>query len=562
MASFEIRALEYNANANIWSARRIERALEYMRRMDLNTLVLNDVYLTNRVVYPASLFAGGTNATNIHQRYAEVYEEVYRLAPRGRSRRFVEIEYLRWVIGAAHSRDIKVYLNNKEITFPDSVIELRDDVLNGSVVCPTHPYWVEFIESKYDEMFTDLGDLDGMITSPGTGESRVTIAGNRCTCERCQDASRSDWYQSIILAMHRPAVRHGVDLVVRDFVFDKATQEDLAKAWAQLPDDIAVCLKNTPHDYYPTFPHNPRIADATTRPKWVEFDSMAQYFGWGVAPAITLDDLRSRLDHARSAGVTGILSRTDWEILEDHSCFDTPNILNLDAFARLAVEPATTDAQLFGAWLERQDAIAPGTGDEQREAIVDWVASVFTPSWSIIAGLLYADECVFNDSSSYPASVKQAFWLAEYKNSLRDWEPDKWDALVPTADNVRRLLDEKDAALARMDQVVAAAKSGNPGLTADFYDQLVAYLDVAAVYLRGFWHAARVALLTRHVAEVDTPQPALAVLADQAIGDLTEFSTQVDELAPSTTYPAFMLLSGDRLRALADDARQQVGIGL
>jgi len=36
-----------------------------------------------------------------------------------------------------------------------------------------------------------------------------------------------------------------------------------------LPGDIAYSMKNTPHDYYPTFPHNPASARCQgTRSSW------------------------------------------------------------------------------------------------------------------------------------------------------------------------------------------------------------------------------------------------------------------------------------------------------
>ena len=51
---------------------------------------------------------------------------------------------------------------------------------------------------------------------------------------------------------------------------------------------------------------------------------MGQYYGWGISPAVMIDDQRDRMRYALQHGVNGVLIRTDWESLDGHSCFRTP----------------------------------------------------------------------------------------------------------------------------------------------------------------------------------------------------------------------------------------------
>src|SRR3546814_9077768 len=89
--------------------------------------------------------------------------------------------------------------------------------------------------------------------------SDVCSSDLRCTCEICRRTPAEDWYRRLLSTMYGPIHAAGKTMVVRDFVFDLNTQTEIATVMEELPEDVIIALKNTPHDYYPTFPHNPRI---------------------------------------------------------------------------------------------------------------------------------------------------------------------------------------------------------------------------------------------------------------------------------------------------------------
>ena len=78
-------------------------------------------------------------------------------------------------------------------------------------------------------------------------------------------------------------------------------------------------------------------------------------------------------------------------------------------------------------------------------------------SWEITRRACYVQDCVFSDSTNYPVSLDHAFWLAEEKNSLRDWDPAKADALAPTEAVALAVMAEKDEAVSRAEALLVRA---------------------------------------------------------------------------------------------------------
>ncbi|TXT46052.1 MAG: Uncharacterized protein FD137_1323, partial [Spirochaetes bacterium] len=332
--------------------------------------------------------------------------------------------------------------------FPDVLLELFPELTKGGHVCACDPFWKNFLRVKYSELLEDVPDIAGIITSLGTGESRVSITSNRCTCPLCAAKSTEDWYLGLLSAMYEPLAAKGKRLVVRDFVFTKKNQDQLASQFDRLPGDVAIAIKNTPHDYYPTFPVNALIENLKGRDKWIEFDAMAQYFGWGIGPSILLEDFRTRFAHALAHGAKGVILRTDWESLDGHTAFDTPNIVNLYAGAALAGSGKAKDEEIVRLWVEDARGFKdPSMPEAIKEEATAWLASLLRRSWDVIKQGLFVQDCVFNDCSTFPVGYDQALWLTLEKNSLQDWKPEKAGAYDPGEANILAIIDEKEKAL-------------------------------------------------------------------------------------------------------------------
>ena len=563
---FRTRLLEINSEY-VWDFPWVQRALRFAQAHGLNTLALQRNDIIDQVVFPGRYFGADRRTyRNIFERYQDMYRTLYRYTPTRRSGPLQRRDYLRRVVHEARRYGIDVYLQNKELWFPEILLELHPELWKNGTVCATAPFWWEFVRTKYTELFEDLPGLAGIITAPATGESRVSISANRCTCARCRSTAPREWYRQLLEAMYEPIARVGKRLVVRDFVFDAAAQAEIVAAMEALPADVVIELKNTPHDYYPTFPDNPRIGRVGTHEQWIEFDVLGQYFGWGIGISVMTEDIRTRFRYARAHGASGVVFRTDWEGLEAHTTFHTPNVVSLYAGAALAQDPETPGAAIVGQWLEQEALLRPGLAPAARLAAADRVARVLGQTWDVVRRSLYMNDCVFSDSSNLPVSLDHAWWLAEEKNSLKDWDPSRAGALrVDDPDNVRRLLEEKDEALCLVERLCAEVAGLGDVLSDGAHQDLVTRFDVFRRYTAAFRAAGHACVLTKAVCEGGTGdrspwvRDARATL-DARLNDLETLAVEFDALAQSTSlsHVVYMLLSPERLRALADDLRARL----
>jgi len=564
---FRTRLLEINSQY-VWEFPWVQRALRFADTHGLNTLALQRNDIIDQVVYPGRYFGADRRAyRNIFERYQDMYPTLYRYTPTRRSGPLQRRDYLRRVVREAQRYGIDVYLQNKELWFPEILLELHPELWKNGTVCATDPFWWEFVRTKYTELFEDLPDVAGIITSPATGESRISIAANRCTCERCRGTMPREWYLTLLEAMYEPISRAGKQLVVRDFVFDAAAHAGIASAMEALPADVVIELKNTPHDYYPTFPDNPRIGRVGgSHAQWIEFDVLGQYFGWGIGISVMTEDIRARFRYARAHGASGVVFRTDWEGLEAHTAFDTPNVVSLYAGAALARDLDVPAVAIAGDWLEREALLRPALGPAERRAAAERVARVLGRTWEVVRRSLFMNDCVFSDSSNLPVSLNHAWWLAEEKNSLKDWDPSRADALrVDDVGNVRRLLEEKDEAVRLVETLCAEVAGLGDVLTERAHQDLITRFDVFRRYAVAFRAAGHACVLTKYVCEgarADTSPLARDArgMLDARLAELESLAVEFESFAASTSlsHVVYMLLSPERLRALADDLRARL----
>ena len=561
MTRFVTRALEIHSNY-VWDFDRIRSALDFIREHEMTALVLHRNDIVDRVVYPGTLF-GVDEGAHIFERYKSIYPKLYKYTPTRRSGPYQQRDYLRRVIDVAARQGTRVYLENKELSFPDILLELHPELVRENTVCPNDPFWWNFTGTKYRELFQDLPGIAGIITAPGTGESRVAISSNRCGCERCRAATPQGWYDRLIRTMHAPIKAAGSELIIRDFVFDRKSQTALAETMEALPEDIIICLKNTPHDYYPTFPDQPRLGRVGQHRQWVEFDTMGQYFGWGVGIAVMIDDLRRRFATAQAAGAEGIILRTDWESLDGHSCFHTPNKINLHAGAALARDGAVAAEDIYQDWLWSNGMLRPDASASAAVEAAHWAKRLLGSSWDAVSKALYVNDCVFSDSSNYPVSLDHAWWLAEEKNSLQDWDPSKAGALATSEANVRAILAEKDEAVRIVGKLSAVLEERPAALTDEAFADLSARMDIFARYVSGWQAIGHATILTRYLLDHGAPSPFRREAEERleaALARLRDLADQFREFTARTDhhFAVYLLLGWERLLTLHDDLNDRI----
>jgi len=561
--TFAVRALEIHSQY-AWDYEWVTRALRFMQRRGLNTLVLHRNDLVDLVVYPGALFgAGRERYASIFERYQDIFRELYRYTPTRRSGPYQRRAYLKRVLQMAARAGIQVYVENKELYFPDILLEFHPELVKAGKLCASEPFWWDFIDLKYREFFEEFPEIAGIIVAPATGESRVSISSNRCTCARCRATTKEGWFRQLAAAMHKPIREAGRTLVIRDFVFDARTHAQIASAMEQLPPDVVISLKNTPHDFYPTFPDNPRIGGIAGHAQWVEYDAMGQYYGWGIGISAMEADYRRRLAHAREQGVSGVIIRTDWESLDGHSAFQTVNVFNLYAFSALAQDPQADGVTAVLDGLHGQGWLADPADEAGSRDGATWLHGVLAPTWDVVRRTCYVNDCVFCDSSQLPVSLEHAFWLAEQKNSLKDWRPDKADALSMETSNLRSLLAEKDEAVERVLALQAKVEQGHPALTPAARELLRTAFDAFVRYVQTWRVVAHAILLTQRQRQqgfdpADAVDAGFDQLLTRRLDELPRLADDCAAYAATTdlNHRIYTLLDPDRLLALHGDLQR------
>ena len=563
MDDFSIRALELHSQY-AWDYNWIIKCMDFMQKVGLNTLILHRNDFIDLITYPGKYFGcDDSPCASIFERYKQIFRTLYRYTPTRRSGPYQRRAFLKRVLEQAGRRDIKVYIENKELYFPEILLEFFPHLVHEGKICATDSFWWEFTKIKFTEFFEEFPEIAGIITAPATGESKISITSNRCTCDRCQNTTRAQWFDILLRTMHDTLRAAGKQLVVRDFVFNPEAHHEIASVMEALPSDVIISLKNTPHDYYPTFPENSRIGKVGNHRQWIEFDTMGQYFGWGIGMADLTEDYRWRMSSALAKGADGVIFRTDWESLDGHTTFRNHNMVNLYAGAALSHNNRTTTATIHNHYLQNEGWYLPNTTQEDRERARTWFSTISNATWPIASRTSYVDECVFSDSSLMPISMEHAFWLAEEKNSLKAWVPEKASALAPVWTAVQKALAEKESALREIQAIISHAKTLPSALQAEKGILLQQRLMINEHYVVLFKEVTKALLLCRYVLETkedrnneryrDIVQDACRAVEDLQALEITlrAFHRETD-YHPHTIYT---LLDPDRVACLAKDLR-------
>jgi hypothetical protein len=549
-ASFGIRAMEL-CGSSLWQWRTIDRSLDLMERLGLNTLILGQDDLPNWLVWPRAYFSE---------------DFMYDRDPTQMTVCHTGCGYLREVIRRAGGRNIRVFLEAKEISYPHLLVEQHPEVMEiKGIVCPTHPFWWEFERARYGEIVDSLPDLGGVIVSAGTSESQVSFSARKCTCERCKAYSPATWHENLVRSLYEAVRGKRGRLVVRDFSYSRAEQDAIVEGCARVSPEVVLSLKNTPQDFCPLFPDNPRLGRTGGNPAWIEYDVMGQFSGQGVFPVGLAGDLRRRLGYARQAGVTGVVFRADLESVSDSTVFNSPNLFNLCAGAFLASGMEGSGSEMASCSLavgiadplrtESEDGSPEGLGGEAAGRFARFMEA----SWGVMAKTTYVRGLVFTDGGGrMPDSMDAAFDNLVVLHGRDDWEAGSSERVSPTAENVRLILAEKAEAEQEAAGLAGLLQLDQSDMPADLRASLASMLELYGLYVKGFRRAAaacflaKLAMATRATADIAVAKAAaddLAAYADEAGAGL-------DKAGPA--HFVRRLLDPGPARALAADVREKM----
>lgn len=547
MSTFEVRALEIH-NSRMWRWSAIDEALGFIAETGMNALVLHQNDLIDALVFPSTYISSET----FYQRW-----------PVLRSRLLANRLYITQVIEAAAGVSADVYLEVKELSFPEQLLQLKPDLLGPSgAVCPTHPFFMEYLEGKVTELFSELPGLAGIIVSPATREAKASIATRTCSCERCEATDPRAWYEALIGAMHRPIAANGKTLVVRDFAYSASEQGVLVPAARAVSDDIVMALKNVPHDFWPTFPDNPLIGQTGGLRQWMEYDVFGQYVGLGIVPCDLSEDVRERFRYSAERGVTGVLLRTDWELIDDTSVVNSLNEVNLVAGALLARDLDALDDEIYGIWISRgvRTAVRPESCQPGRLEVADNAALVdlMRGTWPILREAVFTRGHVFQFSSKVPTSLDDLLFVAHGYHGREQWDPGSSARVAISRDNFAEIRAEKDRALqgaralrASLRPAIMATQAGDADL-AETFDLLVLYADL-------FRHAIAAGFAVAVAISDDGEDQDRATARDEVVA-LEDFTTGLPGILADISAPFYLrgLMNVATIGAFAADLRRRI----
>jgi hypothetical protein len=568
MSNFKHRVLEIHS-VYAWDLGMVRRAMDFARENGMTAIALHRNDFVDKLVYPAK-YVGGRRPEGYFtasEMYNDVYVNMYKNDPLYRDMPCRSGVYFRRLLCEAEKRNLAVFIENKEISFPDYIELLHPELRKNGALCPCESFLFEYLEEKYFELFRLYPNIAGIITSLATSESKASFAVNHCTCDICKNTTEAWWYDKVVSAMYKPIKTAGARLILRDFVFDASAHAGISTALDRLPEDIAFSLKNTPHDYYPTFPNNARIGKTPGRNQWIEYDVFGQYYGLGVGVAIMNDDIRHRLDYAAKNNVEGILVRTCWEGLYGVSVFDTPNMINLFSAAALSKDTSVSDDCIYDRWLRYRNFYALNAVEDEKQQALAAIIGVLAPAWDVLRRAAYMNECVFNDSTYYPSGMEHAFWLGEVKNSLQDWDASKKTAMsADTVENIRLILLEKDRALELARELNENAKNLGTGLSKEAVVYLSDFMEAYLLYVRGYQFLGKGAILTRYFV-TDGPSRAPEFCAEASrelticLDGLDRMQAEFETLWRETDnyyFQAYFVLDPEKMMSVAKDFKMRL----
>ena len=548
--SFAVRGLEIHSQ-RMFDTTQVFNTLDFMQKYKLNTLIFHRNTLLDDLIFPEKYYSMQKMWDRFGPRYSWTLNMRY---------------YINNVINECHKRGIQFFLEVKEINFDEWIVEDHPDVRNAETgkICPMNDFWWEYLEAKMDEVLKYVPDLDGMIVSPGTLESKLSISANKCGCARCRNADEAEWNAHLLRIMYEKLVARGKQLVVRDFCFSAQDQTTILKGADRASKNIVVALKKTPHDYYPTFPTNPAIGHSGHE-EWIEFDTWGQFLGNGIFPVSIVEDTIERMRLIKRLGAKGIWLRTDWENMLGHCTMNTMNRLNLIAGAMLSENVEVTADEIYQEWLADGivSPLRPASYDERPYPVTDAdtgkrLIEFMKASWNVMKKTVFVQDHLFQDNSMFPYSMERCFEIMLKIHSMDEWKPGSSQRVLPTSENLERIFKEKQQAIDEACQLRYILRPDLLQLPEDMKRDLDDMLDLYTWYTRSFMLSARACFTCLKYESTHDVADSEATL--QVLDQIKRFAPLLKERALRRTYTHEVprLIDDKRLLNLDKNIRQHL----
>ncbi|MGE4465211.1 MAG: hypothetical protein AB7D32_09570 [Sphaerochaeta sp.] len=532
----------------------------------MNTLIFHENNIVDKIVWPGFVYGYEGEDLRSYSIYrANMYKEIYYRTPSPYvfcDELLIFRDLMKTILGQAKELGLAIYLQSKEIWFPEILYERQDLMKNGKM-CPSEPWWWEnFLPKKYEELLQNFPEITGIVTSTGTKESRISLAHQKCQCDKCKAMSMEEWQRNVIMGIYEPLHRHGKKLVVRDFSYYADEQNGIRSGLLDLPEDVIISIKNVPQDYYQTFPNNKLIGHVGAHEQWIEYETYGEYYGWGVTPVSMLEDIQDRMRYCLENGADGISTRIDWEAMPNHSTFETPSQVNLYAVAQLGVNIDTPLRDIYCRWLVEDDMLRDGIGPNDMKDCLDFIEDVFGRTWSIMSKTPFLKGAVFMNNSKIPVSIDNADFISQEHHGIQKWFPEYKHLFNYDDEVTAEMLKEKNEAYEEIQTLNEQWHERNPGLKDEIYGEYSNLFDIYELYVKMYRLVGRsyvwVKYLQAHGRKC-TMKPYDAIMAEERalVAEMITVEKELtDQKVPDNfKYPYLAMMNPERLRVYREDVQ-------
>jgi len=354
----------------------------------------------------------------------------------------------------AHDLDLRVWI---------WIHELESDVpshfLESGVVYMDRPDFWNWLSSKYERLFTDHPEFDGIVMT--LSETEYKIFGKNVHSE----LSMPDRFAKIINTIDDVCRKNNKDFIVRSFLYEPQEMQWFSEGLKKVNPHVMLMSKCVPHDWQPFYPHNPLIGKFPNRKMIVEFDCSSEFTGKNCIPYASPEYFEYRWRYALSQpGVAGYNARIDHE---GYDAVYTPNEINLYTLYRLTEDPNITAEDIWDEWTKKRYG----------EKAAKYVKQALQPSFKVVNNSFFALGFWITNHSKLPSFRYADGHISS--RSIAKWKPDepKYRDLErklkhPDAELLEMILAEKDEAIAMADEMLLHLSQAKPYLKEEQYEDL------------------------------------------------------------------------------------------
>jgi len=446
-------------------------------------------------------------------------------------------EQLRKLADEAHALDLKVWI---------WIHELETDVpkqyLDGGTVQLDRPGFWQWLTSKYEKLFKDYPEFDGIMLT--FHETKYRVFRDSAVKSRL---SMPDRFTKLINTIDDVCAKYDKDFVVRSFLYEPQELKWFEEGIKTVHPRVMLQSKCVPHDWQPYYPHNPMIGKFPDRKLVVEFDCSSEFTGKNRVPYTSPEyfEYRWRYDLSQP-GVVGYNARLD------HGGYDalyTPNEINIYTLYRLTEDAGITASDIWLEWT---------TARYGRDA-AQYVEKALRPCFDVVNKSFFSLEFWITNHSALPSFNYADGHLSS--RTIAKWKPhdrryrDLEDKLNhPDPALLETILAEKDEAIAMADQALSSLSEAKPFLKPDDYDDLYRRLDLLR-RTATIWKLHAEAFYGYKVLAEGHQVPGLCERVKRAIDGLELQATTSEKAGIENTPPASAL----EIRKVADELRSKLG---